>query len=288
MNNSQKGDKHAYNLFEKLKDPDHKNRILDSAPPIPDQVRKWLGRLSLLYGVPFGYLVPDEKMLEMESLRFFYFDPQWMECLIDGALSVGRSSDVRLLLGKAMAGNFLSEEVLEEAKKIRPGLQGKEVHPSSAQGTWRLTGFILRSAVVAGWRGLEIKAYGDNPDESLPILRLERISNDVMLCIFEGVMKQLVITQPPESMHFGVQTKSESPSGYSKQIRTPSKDGNKISDIVVPLRNIAQRVIKVKELATEIQSKIKTEVTSAEFAVEMVERPVRYTMNIKEKEAGSS
>jgi hypothetical protein len=256
---SQTGDKHAYNLFEKLKDPDTKNKILDSAPPIPDQVRRWLGRLSLLYGIPFGYLVPDEKMLEMESLRFFYVDPQWMECLVDGALSVGRSLDVRLLLGKTMAGNFL-EEVLEEAKKVRPELQGRERQPSSAQGTWQLTGFILRSAVVAGWRGLEIRAYGDDRDKPLPILRLERISNDTMLCIFEGVMKRLVITQPPESMHFGVE---------------PS----------VPLRNAAQRVIGVKELAAKIQSQ-KT-ITSAEFAVEMVEKPVRYTMDIKEKEEAS-
>lgn len=263
MGESQKGENRACNLFEKLKDPDYKNKILDSAPPIPDQVRKWLGRLSLLYGVPFGYLVSDEKMLEMESLRFFYVDPQWIECLVDGALSVGRSSDVRLLLGKTMAGNFLVQEVLEEAKKVRPELQGKEVQPSSAQGAWQLTGFILRSAVVAGWRGLEIKAYGKNGNEPLPILRLERISNDIMLCIFEGIMTQLVITQPPESMHFGVESSA------------------------VPLRNAGQRVIKVKELAAEIQSRIKTEVTSAEFAVEMVESPVRYTLDIKEKEEGS-
>ena len=285
MANSQRSAWHFFNLFEKLMDRDSKNKILDSVPPIPDQVRSWLGRLCLLYGVPFSYLVPDEKMLETESLRFFYLDPQWMECLVDGALSVGRSSDVRLLLGKAMAANFLAEEVMAEAKKVRPGLQGKEVVPSPSQGTWQITGFLLRSAVVAGWRGLEIKAYGDKSDKPLPILRLERISKDVMLCLFEGIMKRLVITQPPEGLHFGVQPNPKSPLSYVKKIRALTGEKEITSDdgpFAVPLRNDAQRVIKVKALAAEIQRRIGREPTSAEFAVEMVEKPVRYTIEIKE------
>jgi hypothetical protein len=255
----------------------------------------------------------------MESLRFFYFDPLWMECLLDGVLSVGRSSDVRLLLAKAMAGNFVAEEVLAEAKKVRPRLQGKQgeeeaqgttdeserpsaqttwkitdravpriesarKRPTPARSTWQLTGFILRSAVVSGWRGLEIKAYGKAGDEPLPILRLERISNDTMLCIFEGIMKRLVITEPAEGMHFGVESAPDD--GYRKQIRAVTNGGKKPFDIDrVPMRKGSARVIEIKELVEEIKNRLGREaLNGAGFAMEMVERPVRYTIDIEEEE----
>ena len=323
MASSETGGKPCYNLFEKLQEKDYRNRILDEVPEIPGEVRTWLGRLSLLYGVPFTYLVPDEKMLEMESLRFFYFDPLWIECLLDGALSVGRSADVHVVLGKAMAGNFLAEDVIQEAKKIRPQLQGKNragedkartddlettsakgfweatalsesgiervrTRPTPAQSTWQFTGFILRSAIVSGWRGLEINAYAEQGDASdqtpLPILRLDRLANDTMLCIVEGIMKQLVITQPPESMHFGVEMKSESPPSYKKQIRSVSNDGKTTFEVdPVPLRGeSAPRVIEVKKLVERMEEKL-GKLDSAKFAMEMVERPVKYTINMKEE-----
>jgi hypothetical protein len=323
MANSETDGRRWYNLFEKLQEKDYRNRILDEVPEIPGEVRTWLGRLSLLYGVPFDYLVPDEKMLEMESLRFFYFDPLWMECLLDGALSVGRAADVRVVLGKAMAGNFLAEDVIQEAKKIRPQLQGKNraeegkartddlettspkgfweatalsesgiervrTRPTPAQSIWQFTGFILRSAIVSGWRGLEINPYAEQGDVSdqtpLPILRLDRLADDTMLCIVEGIMKQLVITQPPESMHFGVEMKSESPISYKKQIRSVSDDGKTKFEVdPVPLREeSAPRVIEVKTLVERMEEKL-GELDSAKFAVEMVERPVKYTISMKEE-----
>src|SRR3984885_3921005 len=58
-------------------------------PPPPDLV-DWLTKLKLLYGIPFNYLVPDEQFLPMETLRFFQVDPDWINSLTDGALSVGR------------------------------------------------------------------------------------------------------------------------------------------------------------------------------------------------------
>ena len=34
---------------------------------IPEDIGEWLGRVLLLYGVPFNYLVPDEAMLPQRS-----------------------------------------------------------------------------------------------------------------------------------------------------------------------------------------------------------------------------
>ena len=52
-------------------------------------VVSWLSRLRLLEGVPFPYIVPSEGMLPNESIRFFHVDRNWLDALVDGALSVG-------------------------------------------------------------------------------------------------------------------------------------------------------------------------------------------------------
>ena len=67
------------------------------APPLPTaSVTSFLGRLSLLHGVPFAYLVADEKLLPARSLKLFLIDPQWINALVGGALSVGRGETIRL------------------------------------------------------------------------------------------------------------------------------------------------------------------------------------------------
>ena len=59
-------------------------RVSELAP-----VTGWLAKLYLLYGVPFNTLVPDHRMLPMESVRFFYIDENWLTALLNGALSIG-------------------------------------------------------------------------------------------------------------------------------------------------------------------------------------------------------
>src|SRR5262249_40510369 len=119
---------------------------------VPENVRKWLGRLMLLYRVPFNYLVPDERMLPTDSIRFFYLDPRWLKCLLEGACSVGRTSAPGEVVGRAQRDNFLNSPI-QEARRFRT----EESHPA---GNWtHLTGFLLRSPVVEGWQGLEMRAW---------------------------------------------------------------------------------------------------------------------------------
>ena len=54
-----------------------------------DSVVAWLTRLRLLEGVPFSYIVSSEEMLPNESIRFFHMDRNWLDALVDGALSTG-------------------------------------------------------------------------------------------------------------------------------------------------------------------------------------------------------
>ena len=73
----------------------------DDQPLLPDEVVSWLARLSLLEGVPFSYLAPDERMLPPESLRMFHLDHAWIDALVDGAFSIGRITEADAALDAA-------------------------------------------------------------------------------------------------------------------------------------------------------------------------------------------
>jgi hypothetical protein len=52
-------------------------------------IYKWIMDKLYLSNIPWHYLIPEPTFLPEESLRFFFIDNNWMDCLIDGALSVG-------------------------------------------------------------------------------------------------------------------------------------------------------------------------------------------------------
>lgn len=194
------------NLFAKVLDA--RDRIIASEPPMPEQTRAWLGRLTLLHGVPFHYLVPDERMLPPESLRFFYVDPQWMGALLGGALSVGPPEEVKTFLNKVMAGNY-AKELINEARTARLRQQKADASVSElakAEELFKFSGFLLRSEIVAGWRGLTVAANstskGRTGDGTLVTLRLERLAHDILFGLFEDHLHSLEIMQPLEGLHF--------------------------------------------------------------------------------------
>ncbi len=251
------------NLFKGLHDTETRNSILDRSPPLPEDAKTWLGRLTLLYGVPFHYLVPDERMLPAESLRFFYVDPSWMEALLDGALSIGRSEDVRVLLNKVMAGTY-TRELIAEARNIRRQQQAgadekpEPLPPSPVEGSFKFSGFLLRSEIVDGWRGLAVNAFpsaeGRTAGAPLVTLRLERLARDVLFGLVEGHLRSLEILQPPEGLHFQVGD------------GTPRRAGD-------------SRVIDVTKYAEQLAS---DRDNSADFAVSLLAQQARYTFKIED------
>ena len=53
---------------------------LDTTEPeseMPPYMELFLSHLRLVVGVPFDYLVPDDRLLPDESIRFFYIDRSW-------------------------------------------------------------------------------------------------------------------------------------------------------------------------------------------------------------------
>lgn len=238
---------------------------LDVAQALPEEtyaeVSAWLARLVLLYGVPLNYLVPEEAMLPKESLRFFFLDPIWIQSLVQGACSVGNNGYGDSLIDRVLnqwtqpnqpASAAQPSATNKLAASVRDRLRWQyEAAPLPAEASslnWPLTGFLLRSPVVEGWRGIEILAYrrlavtekqgykdASLNDEQrkklqeegvvpLPVLRLEQLGKDIMLGIFNGIIDQLIVRQPQEGLHFGLTLSGDpavasSAASYLKSLR---------------------------------------------------------------------
>ena len=278
------------------------------------------------YLVPDEKLLPKFGILngqqeEVGSLRFFWIDPAWIESLLDGALSVGPEGERQLLLSKAMAGNYMAEafqkELIERFKKQLSGSYTPEAFkaemikrmrdkgvpvtddfntiaappPSLTQNNWRLTGFLLRSSLIAGWRGLEIEVRGkdlvdDADTRIIQLVRMERIAPDTLLCLCEGIVTEVTIIQPPENLHFGL-TGNADTLRFTKKFTGVSGVARTIDQaLAVPLRTDAagstdKRVLRIKGGGNGLADLLSPAATSADFAMEMISQPIRNEVTIK-------
>jgi hypothetical protein len=248
----------SYDLFHELAERLAKNKK-GFMPPIPAAVTTFLGELSLLKGVPLYNLIPSERYLPLNvfgllkqrgSLKFFWLDPEWIESLLNGALSIADES-TRTMLDNAMDGKYIAQvfynEALEKAKRqiglnatgeayeelLKSNLKAKKIEfnkpkPTIAQTNWRYTGFFIRSSIITAWTTVEIIPYGDTDgkgeDNRLQLIRLERIAPDTIYCICEGVINRIEIIQPPETIHFDI-------SAYPGIAKRPHADAEGVIDI---------------------------------------------------------
>lgn len=122
-------------------------------------VAEWLASLALLYGVPFKNLVPSSALLPVGSIRFFYLDQNSINAMIDGALSVGGQTERDIQYTQVMR-EVLQRSARRLMHEVRSELL-RQPAPANAATDAPVTGFLLRSAVVSGWPGLEVKAFAD-------------------------------------------------------------------------------------------------------------------------------
>ena len=271
-------------------------KVQDSSADIPREVRHFLGELYKLNGVPLSYLVPHGYFLEKQhhknnedysgTLSFFYVDPNWIEALLDGALSIGRVDKNETLLELAVSGGFI-EGYKPQSGEILDGNKKKE------ERRLNTTGFLFRSDLISGWRGIEIQAFNEE-GELLPALRFERIDSDIFLGIFNGNISKITVKQPYEGLQFGIKTDKK---GYSKNLK--NEDGGTeeygTADVNAELNSklIKDTVIDIAGLAAAMQKKLtekkwmntegKSEgkyFTAAEFAYQMVDSPVKKTIEV--------
>jgi hypothetical protein len=111
----------------------------------------------------------------------------------------------------------------------------------------------------------------------LPLLRMQTLSKNVLICLFDGIVKAIDLHLKPETLHFGVDFDPENNILFKKLKDHQGKD-NDLS-ISIPTKNAADRVIQIQEMASNIHKKLKREdptwkdvdFTAAEFGLEMIE-----------------
>lgn len=237
-----------------------------------EELIAWLSDLILMSKVPFHYLVPSEILLPHNSIRFFYVNPNWQQALVDGACSLGRNASLDLTHDQQLIDAVFAQ-IGKRIKAVRPLLQKKSVSSEELQdGVEVIGGFVLRSPLVRGWRGLEFQALssGNTP---LRALRIELLSDEVLVALFDGVPYKVEIAQPPEGFYFGF---NHSNGKYFKRLRS-FETGELLAEtdtIEVALENEKLRTIDVCQTAKNMEAFFHKETfTSAEFALQMIKTP---------------
>ncbi len=224
----------------------------ESAPELPETLVNWFNRLANFDGLPFNYLVPDESLLPLESLRFFQIDPGWQRALLDGAYSIGRIT--------------AADRDRDAQRPVWSYLDDMPV-----------AGVLIRSQVVSGFPGLIVESRSDSG--TLEPVRMERLSPYVLLCLFDTPIDKLAIRLQPQTLHFAFDYNN---GAYVKPLRNEA-DGS-ISDdtVTVTFRSDDKRVLNIDALVNEILScsnNFEGVFTSADFAYEMIESQQVFVFN---------
>jgi hypothetical protein len=324
-------------IREYLSRPEHiaaVRRHLPASTGVHDVLTAWLDRLRLLGPVPFDHLVPDERMLPPESLRFFRIDADWTNALIDGAFSTGigctfdqglievlrptfDSPTVETLITRAMnlgapliddavtavlraqatgqpvadmvgvladalakANHRLPEEV--KAQLLKDFDPGRHRHRS---------GLLLRSALVSGWPEMIIAPSAQGTP--VATVRRQPLSDDILICLFEGVPTTLELAEPFQGLHLGVgddgrlRLRSTGPKNPGKPLnKLLPEEGKKLLDAygrpaVHPAPG--QGVIDLAKLRTALAAALSdggttVEVGASGMATQMLRSPMKLSL----------
>lgn len=155
----------------------------------------WVLDRMYLVNVPAHYLITDPSHLPPESLRFFHIDANWVDALVDGALSIANH------LGKDedRIRTQIKEVINEYLQKVDPILGYAPQIPTY--------GFLLRSELCTQFPDLVVRAPLPAGEVRAPILRHENIDQGVMICLFDRVpsekeFESLTFAQPPHQQSF--------------------------------------------------------------------------------------
>lgn len=269
----------------------------DGVHVVPGELRRFMARLRLLQGVPFNYLVPDAKLLPLESMRFFYVDRAWTDALVQGALSVGTVTSIDRTQLEAVYPNICSE--VDEAERTIRQPRGEALlqGPGST-----ITGFLLRSRLVSGWPNLHVRAYSrdvladdalttaaESDPDRLKVLRLERLAPAVLLVLFDGVPAVVHIEEPRQGIQFGVRIDPDAPAA-SRTAKVHVRDcntGDQVppkatftagNSVDVPFRAGAPGVLDLTTLRQRLAAKAPNSGGSLEpneYALQMLRFPYR-------------
>jgi hypothetical protein len=285
-------------LFIRLKDP-AQSSTLQPDGDLPPYMESFLSHLRLLVGVPFEYLIPDDRMLPPESIRFFYLDRSWTDRLVDGALAVGQIGSREEAHYQAR-GSALHQLLDQSERMVRPLQRGTDFVDAKAgsdadnRQAQLVTGFVLRSSAVKQWPHMDVRAYDTiiaEPFETssanaishqLKLLRLELLAPSLMIALFESEPAMVILEEPHHGVQFGVRH-------TGSRVVVPLRDGrgnqirenNNAVPVTVPTRSRHSDVVRVAALRDALQAARVTHPTAVDqtgagaFAISVLDPPWR-------------
>ncbi len=276
-------------------------QVADTVPQatMPPYLESFLAHLRVLVGVPFEYLVPDQRLLPPESIRFFYVDRSWTDRVVDGVAAVGqigsREQAHYQAHGAGVASQLdQSERMVRTLQRKNDFLAAKAAVDAAPRPAEVITGFVIRSAAIAGWPHLDIRAYrtpvkepyetGDPATVALQMtaLRIERLSPSVLIALFLGEPQMVILEEPHHGVQFGVRRDGSRVSlplrdGRGSQIRV----NDNVVPVDVPMRAGRSNVVRVAALRDRLQAQRAAHPTAVEqtgaaaFAISVLDPPWR-------------
>lgn len=161
----------------------------EKGPQMPGLPTAWLSSLLRLEFTPHASLVPSEALLRAEQLQFFLVDPNWLECFLAGAASLGRP--------------YASCDCHSMEHHLKAMLENMSGRPAA--------GILLRSRLVAGWPELEVTGQ-THSGEAEPI-RVTRPAPNILMALFAEEIHAVTISPPSHHLHLERNTNTAASSG---------------------------------------------------------------------------
>jgi hypothetical protein len=158
-------------------------------------IHSWISNKLALGDIPPQHLIPEPSYLPRESLRFFHIDDFWLDCLLDGALSVANHLDHDDDLIRTM----IKETFNVYLNTIVPEAGYKPQIPSY--------GFLIRSQLIKTMPDLKITVSWTNPDNRAPVCRWTKWDDETLMCLLDREPEELssiILAQPPHQQRFSL------------------------------------------------------------------------------------
>ncbi|KAF5980592.1 hypothetical protein FCOIX_4733 [Fusarium coicis] len=163
-------------------------------------IRAWVIDRFHLAGIPLHNLILDPEMLPSESIRTFCIDNHWIDCFVDGGLSLAnhfaRDDDAIRRAVKECINKYLDTP-----------LNGGTV-PQLPR--W---GFFIRSIAVSAFPDLKVEAPlpPGAPGDALEVVYMQVLADDILICLLDRLpgdqeLDYIRISQPHHQQDFSLGT----------------------------------------------------------------------------------
>lgn len=161
----------------------------------------------------------------------------------------------------------------------------------------RLSGMLFRSTIVRDFPGLEISAFAHDgagspwvADNLVQIIRMERLSESIMLCIFNGLPTHLRIQEPSEGIRMGVDPADGGAHPYKLKMKMPDGtlfqgpttnspnpsvdvDVRSLGNDVLDIRRIYDSLLSTNAVNPQIHSQFAAGSVASFFATQLLQFP---------------